>query len=372
MNIFRGVKRIVVKVGTNLVADESGRLDQRQLEDLVNQIADLVDRGYQLVLVTSGAIAAGVEGLNLKERPSAMPGLQAAASVGQGILIHFYSELFGKRNLQVGQVLLTQFDTTHRTHYLNARNTLEKLLDFGAVPIINENDTTAVDEIRFGDNDTLAALVSCLITADLLILLSDINGLYTKDPRKDREARLLSEVKQINGEIEKLAGGVGSKFASGGMVSKIQAAKIATCAGAGMVIANGRENSVLSRIMDGKTVGTFFAPRKKRMSSRKLWIAFGRIPKGKIVVDEGAKIALVEKGKSLLPAGIMSSQGIFNIGDAVDVVDSKGNVFAKGLINFNAEELDKIKGLKSSEIASRCSEDSSGEVIHRDCLVILK
>jgi glutamate 5-kinase len=372
VSIFRGVKRIVVKVGTKLIADDSGRLDGSRLSDLANQIADLVDRGYQLILVSSGAIAAGVEGLNLSERPSTMPELQAAASVGQGLLIHQYSELFRKRNIHVGQVLLTQYDTTHRTHYLNARNTLNKLLDFGAVPVINENDTTAVDEIRFGENDTLAALVSCIIGADLLILLSDIEGLHRSDPRKDRTARLLSEVEEITPAIEKLAGGAGSKFASGGMVTKIQAAKIATCAGTGMIIANGGESNVLTRIMDGEPLGTFFVPPKKKISSRKLWIAFGRLSKGTIVVDDGAKTALIEQGRSLLPAGVLSSEGSFNLGDAVNVADREGNVFGKGLINFSSEELNRVKGLKSSEIASKFSEDASDEVIHRDCLVILK
>lgn len=372
MNIFRKAKTIVVKVGTNLITDESGKLDQNHLKSLVNQIADLSDRGLKLLLVTSGAIAAGVEGLNLKNRPAAMPELQAAASVGQGLLIHQYSQLFRERNLQVGQVLITQYDTTHRTQYLNARNTLSKLMDFGAIPIINENDTTAVDEIRFGENDTLAALVACLIQADLLILLSDIDGLYTVDPRIDRNAEFLKEVKEITPEIERIAGGVGSKFASGGMETKIQAAKIATCAGTGMIIANGRQDNILLKIMSKESAGTFFFPRKKRMSSRKLWIAFGRISRGTIVVDEGAKTALITKGKSLLPAGVISCKGNFSLGDAVDVSDQKGCVFAKGLINFSTEELNQIKGLKSSEIASGFFEDAGDEVIHRDCLVILK
>ena len=371
MNIFHKAKRIVVKVGTSLITDESGKLNHDRLESLVNQIAELASRGSQLILVTSGAIAAGVEGLGLGSRPTAIPELQAAASVGQGLLLHQYGKLFRKRNLQVGQVLLTQYDTTHRSQYLNARNTLKKLLDFGAVPIVNENDTTAVDEIRFGDNDTLAALVSCLIDADLLILLSDIDGLYTGDPRVSGEAKLLNEVEEITCEIEEIAGGVGSKFGSGGMVTKIRAAKIVTCAGAGMVIANGREDDILVKIMDKMPVGTFFFPRKRRISSRKLWIAFGRISKGTIFVDDGAKTALIKKGKSLLPAGIAASKGDFSLGDAVDIADKDGCVFAKGLINFSADELNQIKGLKSSEVSSVLSDEASEEAIHRDCLVIL-
>lgn len=329
-------------------------------------------RGYQVIIVTSGAIAAGVEGLGLKSRPTAMPELQAAASVGQGLLLHEYATLFSKHDLKVGQVLLTQYDIIHRQHYLNSRSALKTLLKLGIVPIVNENDATAVDEIKFGDNDTLAALVSNLVNADILILLSDIEGLYTCDPRQVGESELIHEVEEITCEIEELAGGVGSRFSSGGMVTKIQAARIAVFAQIGMVIANGRRENVLTDIMDGREIGTFFVPRKKKLSGHKLWIAFGKVAIGSITVDDGAARALISAGKSLLPAGIVGVEGEFQEGDAVNVKDLHGHMFAKGITNYSSEEIDQIKGLRSSEVMERFSDSMNEEVIHRDCLVILR
>lgn len=366
------VKRIVVKIGTAVISTPSGRLDLEQMNNLVTQMANLAKQGYQLLLVTSGAIAAGLERLGKEERPSAIPELQAAASVGQGLLLQQYTNLFGQHDLRVGQVLLTQFDIIHREQYVNASNTFEKLFELGVVPIVNENDTTAVEEIKFGDNDTLAALVTNLVKADALIILTDTEGLYSADPRTDSKAKLIAEVQEITPEIERLAGGKGTEFGSGGMVTKIRAARIVTLAGASMVVADGRKPNVLLDIMEGKEVGTFFAPSKKKMASRKAWIAFGRTTKGTIIVDDGAKEALRGKGRSLLPAGVLSCEGDFSIGDAVDIADTQGNVFAKGLINFNAQELNQIKGLKSSEVSKVLTGEASEEVIHRDCLVILK
>lgn len=371
MITFRRVHRIVVKVGTSVITTPSGRLDFVQLSNLVDQMAELKKRGYELLLVSSGAIAAGVEGLGLDARPTTIPELQAAASVGQGLLLQQYTNLFDKHGIKVGQVLLTQYDTTQRRHYLNARNTLQKLLELETIPIINENDNTAVDEIKFGDNDTLAALVSNLVEADLLIALTDTEGLYTRDPHKTTKARLLQEVEEITPEIEALAGGAGTRFGSGGMVTKIQAAKIVTFAQRGMIIAHGKRPRVLLDIMDYKPVGTFFVPGKKKVESRKLWIAFGRIARGTVMVDEGAKDALLKRGKSLLPAGITKCEGDFGVGDAVNIVDKEGTVFAKGLTNFSLQELNRIKGLKSKEV-SAILPDASEEVVHRDCLVILR
>ncbi len=337
----------------------------------MDDVAALVGKGKQVLLVSSGAIAAGVETLGLDKRPSSIPKLQAAASIGQGLLVHRYSELFGRHDIPVGQVLLTQFDTTHRQQYLNARNTLTRLLEFGAVPVINENDTTAVDEIKFGDNDTLAAMVSLLANADLLVLLSDIRGLHTGDPRLDDEARLLSQIERVDEEIESLAGSSGSKFARGGMVTKVQAAKIVTSAGIGMVIADGREKNVLARIVAGEHVGTYFAPAKKSVPEKKLWIAYGRIPQGTVVVDAGARQALCFGGKSLLPAGVMQVKGRFDVGDAVDIADPSGKVFARGLTNFTSAELAKIKGRRTDEAAKILPDAENEEVVHRDCLALL-
>lgn len=372
MSIFRKVRRIVVKIGSSTITSESGNLDLKKLESLIEDISKLKNKGFDIILVSSGAIAAGVERLALSKRPTLIPELQAAASVGQGLLIEQYSNLFKKYGLNVGQVLLTQSDTTHRQQYLNARNTIDKLIEFGVIPIINENDTTAIDEIRFGDNDTLAALVASLTNADLLIILTDIEGLFTDDPRINKEAKLISRVDEITEEIETLAGGIGSNLAVGGMVTKIEAAKVATFSGIGMIIANGRRKNVLEEIISSKPVGTFFAPAKKEIVGRKRWIAFGRISKGKIIVDDGAKNALCLKGKSLLPAGVIQGEGDFIAGDAVDIVDTNGCVFARGLTNYSASELGQIKGLKTSEISSVLSDDFEQEVIHRDCLVILK
>lgn len=323
-------------------------------------------------MVTSGAIAAGMEKLGLDKRPKAIPELQAAASIGQGLLIQHYANLFGVYGIKVGQILLTQHDITHRQQYLNARNTIKKLLELGTIPIVNENDSTAVDEIKFGDNDTLAALVSSLIKADLLVILTDTEGLFNADPRRGGELQLISEVEEITPEIEALGGGVGSKIGSGGMVTKIQAAKVATFAQVGVVIANGRKEEVLFRILQGEKEGTFFVPRARGIDSRKRWIAFGRIPCGRIVVDEGAKEALLKRGKSLLPAGVTACEGNFEYGDAVDIAGADGAVFARGLTNYGCNELKQIMGCKSDEVCRLVGEDYSEEVVHRDCMVILE
>ncbi|MEW5706480.1 MAG: glutamate 5-kinase [Actinomycetota bacterium] len=370
--MFRRARRVVVKLGTSTITKSTGKIDHAQLKNIVDQVALLYKKGYQIILVSSGAIAAGVESLGLKARPKAIPELQAAASVGQGLLLHKYANLFGKHGIKVGQVLLTQYDVSHRQQYLNARNALETLLKLGIVPIINENDATAVDEIKFGDNDTLAALVSNLVSADVLILLSDVEGLYAGDPQQQSEAKLIHEVENITSEIEKLAGGVGSQFGSGGMVTKIQAARIAVFARVGMVIANGRRKNVLQDIMDAKEIGTYFVPRKKKLSGHKLWIAFGKVASGSIVVDDGAANALISAGKSLLPAGIVDIEGDFQEGDAVNIKNLRGRIFAKGITNFSASEVNQIKGLKTSEVMERFSDNINEEVIHRDCLVILR
>jgi glutamate 5-kinase len=365
-------RRIVVKVGSAVVTTETGRLDRERLASISGQIADLKAAGHQVMLVTSGAIAAGLERLGVEERPSAIPELQAAASVGQGLLIQQYTGLFEERGIHVGQVLLTQYDITHREHYLNAANTFEKLLDYGVVPIINENDTTVVEEIKFGDNDTLAALVTNLIKADLLIILSDVAGLHTADPRKNGKADLIAEVENITPEIEKLAGGAGTEFGSGGMVTKINAAKIVTLAGAGMLLVDGNQPKALTKAMAGEDIGTFFMPRGKKMASRKAWIAFGTVAKGAVAIDDGAKTAIMEKGKSLLPAGVIGVNENFEDGDTVDVIDKEGAIIAKGLANMTSDDLVAIMGQSSGDIRKTKPDLADREVIHRDCLVVLK
>ncbi|MCA1830301.1 MAG: glutamate 5-kinase, partial [Actinobacteria bacterium] len=322
------VRRLVVKVGTTSLTDASGRLDDDQVRALAGELSEARRAGIACAFVSSGAIAAGLDPLSLGKRPADIPTLQAAASVGQGILMHAYQRAFARRKVPVGQVLLTQDDFVRRKGYLNAHNALERLLALGVVPIVNENDTVAVDEIRFGDNDRLAALVSIMVRADLLVLLSDVDGVYSDDPKR-KGARLLPKVDDA---ASLKLGGKGSPLSSGGMASKIESVRIAASAGCGVVIANGRAPRVLSQILGGEEVGTFFPPHRARGRHRKLWIEFVQNPRGRVEVDEGARAALVERGKSLLPAGVTGFSGTFLSGDAVEVAGPDGTVFARGLI----------------------------------------
>jgi len=339
------------------------------MKAIVGQISALSKSGHEMALVSSGAIAAGSQKLGLNCRPDEIPKLQASAAVGQGLLFKKYASIFLKQELTIGQILLTQFDTTHRQQFLNAKNTLNELINMKVIPLINENDTTAIDEICFGDNDTLAALVAVLVEADLLIILSDISGLYTADPREDKRAELVKTVDEITPEIEAMAAGKGSHFGSGGMITKLNAARIVTAARAGLVIADGRRPDVLNEAINRRT-GTYFKPAEKKMSSRKLWIAYGKFTAGTIVVDDGAARAISHRGKSLLPAGVVGLRGDFKVGDAVEISGPDKKVVGRGLTNYAADELRKIKGKKSSEISGVEAGESAEEVIHRDCLVI--
>jgi|Deesub1362A_J573_1020465.scaffolds.fasta_scaffold02651_8 glutamate 5-kinase len=362
---IKAAKRVVIKLGTSVVADEKGKLDRAQLRQLAQEISILIKEGKECVLVTSGAIAAGVESLGFSTRPRAIPKLQAAASVGQGALMSEYASLFSEHGVVVGQVLLTQFDFVRRELYVNACNTLHTLLSLDVLPIINENDATAVEEIKFGDNDILAALVSCSVEADLLIILTDTEGFY-------KNGKLLPEVREITDEIEKSAGGAGTHFGSGGMVTKLQAARIVGFVGIPMIVASGRKKGVLKALMSGEKEGTFFYPASERLSRRKHWIAFVLPSKGKIFVDKGAKEALVRRKKSLLPVGVVDFEGEFEIGDAVEIAEKEGKVFAKGITSYSSKELAKVKGLRSKEVYQVIPEPVCEEVVHRDSLVILK
>lgn len=355
-------RRVVVKVGSSSLTSRDGTIDQTQVASLVAQLAALRKRGSEVVFVSSGAIAAGLPSLALKRRPTDIATLQAAASVGQNLLVHSYQRLFARRRVPVGQVLLTQDDFIRRKGYLNARAALNRLLELGVVPIVNENDTVAVDEIRFGDNDRLGALVANLVHADLFIMLSDIDGLYSSDPRKGR-ATLITEVTDAAALSGINAGRSKSGIGSGGMASKVEAARIASASGVHVVIANARRDGVLAAIVDGDSIGTHFPPQRARGGSRKLWIRFAQAPRGVIHVDAGAKTALIERGKSLLPAGVTHASGAFTLGDAVEVAGPDGNVFAKGLSNYSSDEI--------GQIAGRSIRDGGREVIHRDSLVLL-
>ena len=357
--------RLVVKIGTASLVGPQGEPDETRIERFCSAIAAVRGAGVEVIVVSSGAIAAGLGPLRFDTRPADIPSLQAAAAVGQGRLLRLYARGFEKAGLVTAQVLLTRYDFMHRQQYLNARNTLERLLSLGVVPIVNENDTVAVDEISFGDNDRLAALVGNLVRARLLALLTDARGVHAADPRSDPDAPVLDEVERITPELERAAGSRGSDLASGGMASKLTAAWVATFSGVGVVVADARADDALDRIVRGQRIGTFFHPRNKRGSARRLWIAFAQPPRGTVGVDAGARKALVAGKRSLLPVGVTGVEGAFDAGDTVDVADPEGIVFARGLVRYAARELDELRGRPSAEVAGR-------EVIHRDQLVVLR
>ena len=357
--------RLVLKVGTTSLVAPDGEPDEQRLSGLIDAIAAAHAEGIQVILVSSGAIAAGLPPLGFTNRPNDIPSLQAAAAVGQGRLLGLYNSMLAGHGLTGAQLLLTRYDFMHRQQYLNARNTLDKLLALGVVPIVNENDTIAVDEIRFGDNDRLAALVGNLAHAKVLLLLTDAKGVHSADPRKVPDAPVIDEIDRITPEIEKAAGGRGSHLGSGGMASKLSAAWVATFSGVGVVVADAADPDVLKKVIAGKTVGTYFLPHPTRSSARRLWIAFGQPPKGTVVVDAGARKAVVVDKRSLLAVGVVAVRGKFESGDTVDVAEPDGAVFARGLVRYASHELEAAQGRSTAEL-------DAGEVIHRDQLVILE
>jgi len=359
----------VIKLGSSVVADELGDLRPGQLERVCAEVASLHSAGVEVVIVTSGAIARGMRLLELPLRPRAIEELQAASAVGQGKLYRVYDELLREHGLTSAQVLLTFFDMSARTHYLNARRTLQKLLEWRIVPVINENDTTTTDEISFGDNDFLAAQVAVLVGADLLVLLTDTGGLYTADPRIDPEAQLVEEVTDYEALAELQIGHATSPLGSGGMRSKVVAAEMATAAGIAAVIANGLEPGVIGRAWAGETIGTRFPRQPARHSSFKLWLKYAKPSHGTVTVDAGAARALREGGTSLLPVGIVEVQGSFDAGDAVEIREAGQAAIGKGICNYSAVELRRVMGRKSAqvrEVLPRATE----EAVHRDYFVL--
>jgi glutamate 5-kinase len=358
----------VIKLGSSIVADERGEVRLDVLEQVCAQAADLHDAGRDVVLVTSGAIARGMRLRELPVRPSTMAELQAASAVGQGKLYRTYDELLAGRGVQSAQVLLTFFDMSARTHYLNARRTLRKLLDWRVVPVINENDTTTTDDISFGDNDFLAAQVAILLGAERLLLLTDIDGLYTADPRHDPAAEHIAEVRDFE-QLDALQIGVStSPLGSGGMRSKVVAAEMATAAGIPATILNGTSAGSIAAAVAGEPVGTSFRVQRQRVSSFKLWLKYAKPSHGRVVVDGGAERALRERGTSLLPVGVVAVEGQFQAGDAVDVA-ADGRAIGKGIVNYSAEELREVKGLKTEEVRARLPR-ASAEAVHRDYFVL--
>jgi len=369
--LLQGVRRLVVKVGSGVLSRGSFTLDTRTIQSLAAQLHACRETARQVALVSSGAIVAGVGRLGLAERPRSIPLKQAAAAIGQGALIWTYEEAFAAHGVKVAQVLLTGEDLRNRARYLNARNTLFTLLTLGVLPIINENDTVAVDEIKFGDNDRLSALVAALVDADLLVILTDTDGLFTADPRRSPKARLIPVVTGGEPKEAYWAGAPATITGVGGMASKVEAARLAAASGIPTLIANGTAPDTLTRLLAGETLGTLFLPDAERLAGRKRWLALASRPKGVIVVDEGAKRALTERGKSLLPSGVKGTLKPFGVGDVVSLVGPDHAEFARGLANYTAEEVERIKGIKTGEIERTLGYRHSDEVIHRDNLVIV-
>ena len=366
-------RRVVVKVGSRLLAEPGGGLVAGRVQSLAAGVAAIRAKGTEVVVVSSGAIACGWPRLGLTARPRTLPELQAAAAAGQSALMRAWEDALATHGATAAQVLLTHADVASRRRYLNARDAFVALLSLGAVPVVNENDTVAVAEIRFGDNDNLSADVAELVSADLLVLLTDIDGLHRADPRLDPAAERIPLVRDIETEALPVAGGAGSPLGTGGMVTKVQAARKATGSGVEVVICDGRTPDALPRAVGGESVGTRFLalPRERRIAARKRWIAFTLKPEGTLVVDDGARVALASGTKSLLPSGVRSVDGSFRRGSAVRCVDPSGNEFARGLVAYDADDARAIAGRKSSEIETRLGFTFGDALVHKDDLVLL-
>jgi len=369
--ILRRARRVVIKIGSQILSSPQG-IEEARIRGLVRDLAALHDQGKELVVVSSGAVAAGMTRLGVKERPKTVQQKQALAAVGQIKLMALYERYFSRFGKSVAQVLLTHEDLADRHRYLNAKHTLQTLLELSIIPVVNENDTVAVEEIKFGDNDHLSALVATLLEADLLVVLSDVDGIFDRDPRLHEGARLIPLIADIKKSKKGLGGGSQSLYGTGGISSKISAAEKASAAGIPTLIANGLHGGILPKLFDAKEeIGTLVLAEENRMASRKHWIAYNLNPAGEIVVDQGAYEALVQKGKSLLPSGLKEVHGSFGVGECVRCLDLQGREFARGLVNYSAQELNQIKGLHTSKIEKVLGYKAYDEIIHRDDLVVL-
>lgn len=369
---FLKKQRIVVKIGSSTLTHATGKLNYYRIERLVRDMADLANQGKELILVTSGAVSAGMGPLGLTERPKTMRKKQAVAAVGQGVLLHTYEKMFREYGQTVGQVLLTRLDAQDRKKFMNSRNTLLTMIHMGIIPIINENDVVTIDELKIGDNDTLSAMVSSIIDADLLIILSDVSGLFTANPQTHKDAEIISLVPEIDKHYYEIAGGAGSSIGTGGMYTKIQAATMATAAGVDMVIASGSVDGVVRSVAMGEEIGTWFQAKDSNIHSKKRWLLSGSKPRGTLTVDAGCRRAIIEKGASLLPIGITDVAGVFHEGDIVNVVHD-GMVIARGIVNYDCMNLRTLKGHKTEEFPRLLGHDGIyEEAIHRDNLVALQ
>lgn len=371
-DFIKDKKRIVVKVGTSTLTHDTGKLNFHRIERLVMEISDLKNEGKEMLLVSSGAVGAGMSAIGTSEKPKTMREKQALAAIGQGSLMHIYEKMFREYNQLVGQILLTRASSKDRKHFMNSRNTLLTMLDMGVIPIINENDAVAVDELKFGDNDTLSAIVACLVEADLLIILSDVDGLYSANPMTDTQAEIIREVTEINKHVYDISGGAGTTRGTGGMHTKIDAAAIATSAGIDMIIASGLESGILGKVCHGEEIGTIFKAKDSNLHTKKRWLVSGTRVAGSLVVDRGCRDAIVNKGSSLLPVGVIGVEGTFHEGDVVKIVyDSLA--IAKGIVYYNSTDIEAIKGLRTNEVHEILGHDSAyDEIIHRDNLVLMQ
>ncbi|MEA5113241.1 MAG: glutamate 5-kinase [Geobacteraceae bacterium] len=369
--VLENVRRIVIKIGSRVLTDDEGGLDRDFLESLAREVGEQCRSGREVIIVSSGAIAAGISELGLHERPKTIPQKQATAAVGQSRLMQEYEHAFSRYDIKVAQVLLTGDDLANRLRFLNARATLDALLAFGVVPVINENDTVAVEEIKFGDNDNLSALVTTLMEADLLVILTDIDGYYDADPRTNPDARLVPEVRAVTRTVERAAAGSGSKVGTGGMITKLAAAKRVGRFGAPTIIVNGRKPGTLAMAINGQEVGTLFLPCAECLNRRKHWIAYTLRARGRLIIDTGALVALSRNGKSLLPSGVTKVEGDFDRGACVRICGPDGAEFAKGLVDYSSREISGILGHKTDEIEGVLGYRYGDEIIHRDNLVIL-
>ncbi|MDY7036155.1 MAG: glutamate 5-kinase [Thermodesulfobacteriota bacterium] len=369
--LLKPIKRVAVKVGSGVLTAKDG-LNERVINNLTDDIIGLRKKGTEVIIISSGAIAAGLKKTGLTKRPESISHQQALAAVGQSSLMMAYEKAFGRHHQKVAQILITRDDLNNRRRYLNARNTIFTLLSWKIIPIINENDTVVVDEIKFGDNDNLSAMVTILTESHFLVNLTDIEGLFDKDPRNNKDARLIGSVEKVNKEIMKYANSIPGFLGTGGMASKMKAARKVALSGVPTVVANGLKKGVLKKIFAGEDVGTLFLPQDVTICSRKHWIAFTRAHRGEIVIDRGAEEALIRHGKSLLPSGISEVLGRFGLGDSVVLRNIDNEELAVGMVNYNSVDIKKIKGLKSTEIESKLGFKHDDEVIHRDNLVITR
>lgn len=385
--LLKGLKRIVIKIGSSVIsgslpggAKAGGALVRGLSDEMIHHYAEMAGKltasGYEVILVSSGAVMAGRKRLDLNQSNLSIPEKQACAAIGQSFLMHTYEKQFEREGLKVAQILLSSDDLENRKRYLNAKNTIDALLAHRVIPIINENDSVTVDEIKIGDNDTLSATVACLANAQLLVILSDVDGLYTRDPGKigkqyTTPPELIHIVAGVTPEVEKLAGKSNNRLTVGGMYTKVMAAKKTMSFGIPTLVVNGLDRKVMDKIVFGETVGTLFWARKGKIKDRKHWIAHTIKPSGKIVIDAGARKAIADRGKSLLPAGIIQVEGTFEFGNAVRIFDNEHKEFARGLVNYNSRDLDLVKGMKTSAVRSIVGENFYEEVVHRDDLVLL-